>query len=79
MANAWQKMKTDIKESNAKVMADHRERTGKISKPKEGKRPTGNKFLLILGGTILSLPLLAVGIVLFIMAALLFWDAFIGL
>lgn len=79
MGKTWEQFKSEIKEGNAKVMADHRERTGKIEKPVAGKKPTGNKFLLILGGTILSLPFLAIAIVLFIMAGLFFWDAFIGL
>lgn len=77
--NRWQKFKQDIQSSNAKVMADHRKRTTNIKEDVKQDKTKGNKFMLILGGTALSLPLLAIGIALFIMAGLLFWDAIFGL
>lgn len=75
----FDEIKRDMKASNAKVIGEYRDKTAAIKSESATKRPTGNKFLMILWGTILSLPLFGVGIVLFIMAALLFWDAIIGL
>lgn len=51
-----------------------------IGKPKtDYSKMTGTKFLLILWGTIATLPFLIIGLILFVIAGLFFWDAFIGL
>ena len=87
--------KQDMQKNNKKFTNDQRDNINQaktqskviseqskavIGKPKSDySNMTGTKFLMILWGTIASLPFLIIGLILFVIAGLFFWDAFIGL
>lgn len=95
MGKAWDQFKLDMKANNAKTAAKHRDNVNqsksqlqKINAEARENRnsiesPTANvsgtRKLMAVWVAIFTAPLMIVAVVLFVMAILLFWDAFIGL
>lgn len=68
------------KERTKAINAEAKASRASIERPTaDYSKMSGNKFLMILWGTVLSIPLLIIGVILFIMAGLLFWDVLFGL